>query len=156
MPKIGASKEQLKGLPPLPPGIYHVRLDKFEPKKPKKPGSDSVNLNPVLKIINHPTLNDRIVFFSFNTAFSPNILEFCHGFGERLVADGEDMNIPGEFVPLDEPDPTKWTYMGPLSGRTARVELTEKDNGKGGKNIAVKKFFCAVQGCTEKHKDSLL
>lgn len=162
MARIGVPTESLKGMPPLKPGIYEVRLDKFDPKPSKKPGSNSVNLRPVMKVVNDPNgNNDREIYSNLNSGYPPEMLDLTHAFGQKMIeetgADGVAQSfMPGEFVPPDEPDPTKWTYMGPLLGSVGKVELAEADNGKGGKTIKVKRYFCNLPGCQEKHKESLL
>jgi hypothetical protein len=140
MPKFSFSKQDMEGKPPLPAGIYEVRLDGFRPKKAKK--GDSINLNPQMKVINHPTLNDSNAFYNLSTAFGPGIIDFCHCFGQKMENEGSDSpDFPGEF-PGDPDDPTKWSYIGPLVGQVGRVEIAETDDGKGGH--------------TTKHRESLL
>ena len=67
MAKISFSKEDLAGNV-YPDGLYELRLEGFEPEKSKK--GDSVNLNPVLKIVNHQTLNNKRVFDNLNSSAS--------------------------------------------------------------------------------------
>ena len=154
MPKFGFDKQDLQGPVPIPPGIYEVRLDGFKPKKSKK--GETVNLNPTLVIINHATENDKKVWYNCNTAYPPGLLDLCHCFGVRFEnEDGENPQFPGDFQGPDN-DPSQWSYIGPLVGQIGKLEIAEADNGKGGKKTAVKRFFCAVPGCTASHKESLL
>jgi hypothetical protein len=154
MPKITVNKESLEGLPSLPAGTYDVRLDGFKPRKSKK--GDSVNLNAIFKVINNPTYNDREIWLNCNTSFPPAMYDMAHGMGVPFEAeDTADPQFPGEFQGPDD-DPSKWNYIGPLIGRTGQIEVADKDNGKGGTNSGVKRFFCQVAGCTGRHKDSLL
>ena len=141
---------------PMPEGIHEFRVDGFKPAKSKN--SDSINLNPQLKIINptNPELIGKELYFNMNTNFFTGIIDFCHSVGVPLVADGDEFNIPGEFANSDQTDPKKWgPYTGDLLGKTGRVELGMADNGKGGQTVKVKRFFCVVPGCQEKHSDSL-
>lgn len=161
MAKFTVPKESLKGLPPLPPGIYEVRLDGFKPKLSKqKPGKDqSVNLNPQLKVINHPTLNDRMVSESLNVIMARNQRDFCHAFG--FLMDHEDDNdpqeasLPGEF----QGDPNNLEtmhYVGPLVGQIAKIELASVPGDNGRTYTNIKRYFCRVPNCTVSHPDSIL
>ena len=164
MPKVTFSQEQLKPQEPLPIGIYEGRLDGFQPRKAKdKPGKDpSVNLRPVIKIINHPTMNDKQAYVNGNTKFTPELIDLAHACG--VIFEGEDPNddkfgdeasFPGEF-PGPESDPTKWGYIGPLAGQVLKFEIAEKVDGNGKPQTGVKRFFCRVPGCKKQHRESLL
>lgn len=141
---------------PMPTGIHEVRLDGFKPALSKN--GASINLNPILKVINptNPELVGKDVYFNLNTNFFTGIVDFVHAFGEEMVPNGDEFDIPGSFGTTDEADPKKWqAYQGPLLGKTAKLEMAEADNGKGGTSVKVKRFFCAVQNCTQQHSDSL-
>lgn len=142
---------------PMPTGIHEVRLDGFKPALSKNGGS--INLNPVMKTINtsDPELVGKEVFFNLNTNFFTGIVDFCHAFGEPLIrSDKDTYDIPGSFGTGDDQNPKLWPpYQGPLLGKTAKLEMAEADNGKGGTTVKVKRFFCQVPGCTEQHSDSL-
>lgn len=141
---------------PMPTGIHEVRLDGFKPATSKK--GDSINLNPIMKVINtsDPELVGKEVYFNMNTSFFTGIVDLCHAFGEALIPNGDTFDIPGSFGSGDEQDPKRWPpYQGPLLGKTAKLEMAEADNGKGGTTVKVKRFFCQVQGCTMQHSDSL-
>lgn len=151
MPRISFSKEELVGNV-YPEGLYELRLEGFEPEKSKK--GDSVNLNPVLKIVNHPTLNGKRVFDNLNSSASWIVESFVHAFGLPLTPNpngGGDM--PGDFVGPDD-DPEKWQYQGPLSGQVAKAFLKVTTyNGK--ENTKVDQWFCNVSGCQTKHAQGL-
>lgn len=161
--KMSVSKESLKGLPPMPEGLYEVRLDGWKPKKSAK--GDSINLQPQMKVVNNAAgFNDRAVFENMNTNAGWIQQDFVHAFGLPMDLDGENASIPGDFVP-DATDPDnveKYGYNGPLKGRTGKVYLIQvpaKDkNGNikpGQIQNRIKYYVCAVPGCTEKHSDNL-
>jgi len=154
MPKLTASKEEVKGLPPMQEGFVTVRLDGFGPKLSLK--KDSVNLNPVMKVINHAEYNDRPVFENLNTKGKWVWKDFCHAFGVPLVEGSNgDVEFPGDFDGPED-DPTKWQYRGPLVGQQAQIYLVQADNSKGGIKNAVKYYVCKVAGCVEKHSSNLV
>jgi hypothetical protein len=151
MARIGFSKEELSGNV-YPDGLYELRLEGFEPEKSRK--GDSINLNPVLKIVNHPTLNNKRVFDNLNSSAAWIIESFSHAFGQALTPNpqgGGDM--PGDFIGPDD-DPGKWQYQGPLTGAVAKAFLkTTQYNGKD--NTKVDQWFCAVPNCQTKHAQGL-
>ena len=151
MAKISFSKEELSGNV-YPDGLYELRLEGFEPKKSKDGGS--INLNPVLKIVNHPTLNNKRVFDNLNSGAAWIIESFTHAFGQQLTPNpngGGDM--PGDFIGPDD-DPTKWQYQGPLTGAIAKAFLKTKTyNSKD--SSGVDQWFCAVPNCNTKHAQGL-
>lgn len=159
MAKISISKDQLEGLKNPPAGIYDVRLDGFKPKAAKaKPGKDpSTNLRPQLKIINHSSLNDAPVFTHCNTAFGVEIFDMCHAFGVKYEGEGvvDDPQMPGEFQGPDD-NPDQWTYIGPLVGQVAKVEVAETTGMNGQPTTQVKRWICRVPGCTAAHRDNLI
>jgi hypothetical protein len=151
MPKLTASKEEVKGLPAMSEGMLTVRLDGFEPRLSKDKGS--VNLRPVLKVINHAEYNDRRVFENLNTKGKWVWKDFCHAFGVPMAADAAgDFEFPGEFDgPEDQPD--KWQYRGPLLGQQAQLYVIQ--SGDNGNNNAIKYYVCKIAGCVEKHSSNL-
>lgn len=153
MPRLTASKEEIKGLPLLPEGMYAVRLDGFKPKHSKD--KQSINLNPQMKVINHADYNDRVVFDNLNTKAKWIWKDFCHAFGIPLGENSTgDIEFPGVFDgPEDNPE--GWQYRGPLVGQTAQLYLVQADNGRGGVNNKIKYYQCAVGGCVEKHSTNL-
>jgi hypothetical protein len=153
MPKLTASKEEIKGLPLMVEGMVTVRLDGFKSQLSKN--KDSVNLNPIMKVINHAEYNDRNVFENLNTKGKWVWKDFCHAFGVPLVETPTgDAEFPGDFDGPED-DPTKWQYRGPLLGQQAQIYIIQGDNGKGGVNNKVKYYVCKVAGCVEKHSDNL-
>ncbi len=151
MPKIGFSKEDLSGNV-YPEGLYELKLEGFEPASSKT--KTSINLNPILKIVNHTTLSGKRVFDNLNSS-APWIIEsFCHALGHNLTPNpngGGDM--PGDFMGPDD-DPSNWQYVGPLVGSVAKVYLkTTSYNGKD--SSKVNQWFCAVPGCNTKHAEGL-
>jgi hypothetical protein len=159
MPKLKMSKEAIEGQPLLPEGMYIVRLDGFKPATASKGGS--INLNPQMKIINHPEFNDRPVFENLNTKGDWVWKDFCHAFGVPIETDGNGSYVfPGDFnTPpgVDENDPKNWLpYVGPLLGQTGTLYLVQADNSKGGMKNAVKFYSCKIPGCTLKHSSNLV
>jgi hypothetical protein len=154
MPKLTASKEEIKGAPPMKEGMVTVRLDGFKPKFSKDRGS--VNLNPDMRVINHAEYNDRPVFENLNTKGKWVWKDFCHAFGVPLLeTPGGDVEFPGDFDgPEDNPE--AWQYRGPLLGQQAQVYLVQADNTKGGIATKIKFYVCKVPGCAEKHSDNLV
>ena len=154
MAKIKIKKESLEGPKRIPPGIYTLRFDGFEPAWTK--AKDSYNLNPVMKIINHPELNDRRVYDNLNSNAGWIMHDLCHCFGVPLAGTADDPELPGEFTPAGETDPTKWKYRGDLSGQTGQVEVAEATSNTGKTYINVKRYLCQIPGCTDRHSDNLI
>jgi hypothetical protein len=151
MAKISFSKEDLSGNV-YPDGLYELRIEGFEPEFSSK--KTSINLNPILKIINHPSLNGKRVFDNLNSGAAWIIESFCHAAGQRLTPNpngGGDM--PGDFVGADD-NPTSWQYTGPLTGTIAKAFLKNAPyNGKD--QSKVDQWFCSVPGCQTKHAQNL-
>jgi hypothetical protein len=123
MPKLKASQEDIKGEPPVPPGIYTVMLKGFKPKFSKK--RDSVNLNPQIEVVNHADFNNRKLFDSLNTKAKWTWPPFFACFGVAVTPDANgDVEFPGDFNGPDN-DPEKWSYVGPLQGQVGQVEVEE-------------------------------
>jgi len=138
---------------PVPEGLYTVRLDGFEPSLTAK--RDSVNLNPQLKIVNHPTLNDRHIFTNLNTKAKWLWPDFCHAFGVPLnETPAGEIEFPGDFIGPED-DPTKWAYSGPLLGQQAQVYVVQVDNTKGGVRNEIKYYVCRLPNCTIRHSPNL-
>lgn len=161
MPSIKAPKDSLTGPAPIPNGVYTIRLDGFKPQNSSKGGS--INMNPQLKIVNDPELNDRKVPENLNSQAGWVHIEFAHGFGMEMVENGDDVSIPGTWKcknhGTDECncDPKdNWEYIGPLVGKLAKVEIVMTSNNKGGMKPSIKRYFCAIPGCTFKHSESLV
>lgn len=169
MPQIMVPKEKLKGFEALPPGIYDLQLQGFEPEFSKK--KDSINLNPKLVVINNANaeLNGKRAFDNLNSQAGWVHIDFCHGFGELMTGEengvpmenwaSPNAGIPGQFEenPAFVGDPSKWVYIGPLLNKIAKVEIV---NVPGYKNPAklqavINKYFCTVTGCQHMHSDAL-
>lgn len=150
--KMKVSNEKLVGMDVIPPGQYDVKLVAFNPK-PSKDGN-SINLNAIMEVVNHPDFAGRKLFESLNTpggAFTQP--DFVHCFGLPMDTDGKDSWIPGEWdkdkAKFKEDDPTTFVYEGPLVGRTGKVEVAV-DNYQGKDNNKIARYFCAVQDCASK------
>ena len=143
MPTITVSKDAVKGRDVVPSGLYDVRLVAFRPK-PTKAG-DSVNLNGQFEIQNHPEYAGRMVFdnLSTNANAAWKLVAFVKAFGLDMTeaADGS-LSIPGEFTG-PENDATQWKYVGPLVGRTGKVEVAVDNYNGNDKNI-IKTFVPAA------------
>lgn len=156
MRKFGASKEELVGQPAHPEGLYEFRVDAFKPKKSKN--SDSVNLQPQLKIIDHPTLNGKSIYFALNTNAAFMWTEFVHSLGLELVEENGEYNLPGHFNEgggESQGDYTKMTYEGPMLGRRGKVYLGVGKDEKNRDRNFIKQMFCQVQGCTYEHNNEM-
>lgn len=151
-PKMSFSKESLEQKPALAEGLYELRLEGFEPKFSKE--KTSTNLNPIIKVINHPTETGRRVYDNLNSGAAWIIEAFCHSFGLELVPDGNGgFNMPGDFNG-PEGDPSQWSYAGPLTGCVSKAFLKQKTyNNK--TSAGVDQWMCAVPGCQKKHPTGL-
>lgn len=153
MARLTASKDEIKGLPPMPEGLYSVRCDGFKPKLSKK--GDSINLNPILKVTNDANFNDRTIFENLNTKGKWVWKDFCHCFGVPLVEDAAgDFEFPGEFVGPDD-KPEQWQYAGPVLGQIGQIYVIQADDTQGGVKNAIKFYVCKIAGCNEKHTANL-
>jgi hypothetical protein len=153
VPRLTASKEEVKGPPPMPEGLYTLRCDGFKPRWSKDKGS--VNLNPILKITNHHEHNDRIVFENLNTKAKWIWTDFSHAFGVPYPDATGSYDFPGDF-PGDKDNPETWQYVGPLLGQLCQVYLVQADDTKGGVKNAIKFYVCKIPGCGEKHSANLV
>lgn len=152
MAKIGFSKEDLAGNL-YPDGLYELRLEGFEPEFSSK--RTSINLNPVLKVVNHQTLNGKRVFDNLNSSASWIIEAFCHAFGLPLTPNANGGgDIPGEFMGPDD-NPEAWQYVGPLTGCVGKVILKAK-SWQGKESSAIDQWLCSVgDTCKTKHPSGL-
>jgi hypothetical protein len=151
MPRLTASREQVQG-ECLPEEMYEVRLDGFKPKWSKD--RSSVNLNPILRVINHSKFNDKPLFESLNSGAPWIWPDFHHCFG---VSCPRDAKGDYEFAGFDGPDdnPEVWMYSGPLLGQTGRVYVIQREyNGR--MQNAVKFYVCNFVECKEKHSKNLV
>jgi len=159
MPKLGASKESLEGFKPVPNGVYEVQLLGFEPKWSKD--KTSINLNPIMKIINNPQYNGQRVFWNANTKASFLWHDFAHCFGlpvefHKTGENGaEEAHLPGGPNAWSGPDddPTKFKYTGPLLNKVGKVELIAKHEAGQKPRNEIKQFICKIDGCSTKYPD---
>lgn len=160
MVKLGASKESLEGIKPVPNGVYDVQLLGFEPKWSKDKGS--INLNPIMKIVNSPQYNGQRVFWNCNTKASFLWHDFAHCFGlpvefHKTGENGaEEAHLPGgpsAWTASKEDDPTTYKYTGPLTNKVGKVDLVEvRTPGQKPRND-IKMFICKIDGCATKYPD---
>lgn len=155
--KMGMSKEDLSGPKPVPNGVYELQVTGFRPKVAKS--GTSLNYNVEMTVVNHPEFDGRKIFHPLNTSFGVAIRDFSHCMGEKLekrVFPGDAENpqqelevLPGMFENQNaHPDePEKWgKYMGPLTNKVGKVELTITQYQGKDKN-EVRSFICAVPQC---------
>ena len=157
---FGKDKLESKPLSNPPAGIYEFMLEGFKPKwgKEKTDGSvRGVNLRPILKIVNHPTLTGAEIFTWCSTNMPSELYDLSHALGVPFENEGqESMSVQGEFQGPDD-DPTQWTYVGPLVGQVGKLEIGERTNNKTGKpETSLKRYFCRVEGCQADHRESYL
>lgn len=170
MPNLTFPKSALEPRAQLPAGIVTVIFEGFKPKLSKNKEKPSVNLNPQLKIVNDSrvdasgkSLNGQKVFDSLNLSFLPRLQDFVHAFGEELVENGDNVDLPGYFDgDTSNADPAQWgQYHGPLLGRQAQLELVEVPSRKPGAKptdtqVDIKRYICSVPGCGTRHMESLI
>lgn len=151
-PRLTASKEEIKGLPPVPEGMYTIRCDGFKPRYSKD--KQSINLNPILKITNNAEYNDRVIFDNLNTKAKWIWKDFCHCLGVPLQEDAAgDFEFPGNFEGPD--DPEKWVYVGPVTGQLGQVYVVQSEY-QGQTSNKIKMYVCKIQNCAEKHSTNLV
>ena len=152
--RMGAPKDTMEGRKTLPPGRYTVQCDGFAQALSKK--GDSINYNPKLRIINHPTLAGEKVFTSLNQGAGFILTDFCHMLGHKLELVGDDWVFPGGFVPspADPQNVKMMTYQGPLQGAVGDLLLGINKYNDKDQNF-VKQYFCKIPGCQEKHATEL-
>jgi hypothetical protein len=173
MPNLTFPKSALEPRPNLPAGQIQVIFGGFKPKLSKKqPDKEqSVNMNPVLTIINDSRstpdgkpLNGQKLFESLNLSFLPRVQDFCHAFGCAMTENGENVSLPGYFDNETSTDPTQWgAYHGPLEGEQATLLLAEvpkrdnKGNTVAGKTQTdIQRYICRVPGCSVNHMETLI
>jgi hypothetical protein len=152
--RMGAPKDSMEGRKLLPRGKYVVQCDGFGQKMSKK--GDSINYNPKLRIINHPTLSGEKVFTSLNNGAGFILVDFCHMLGHQMDIVGEDAVFPGGFVPdASAPDDVaKMTYQGPLKGAVGEI-LVDVNKYENKDQNYIKQYFCKIPGCQVKHSTEL-
>lgn len=150
-------KKALKGLEPVPAGIYEVRLIGFEPTISKK--GDSANLNPIFSVVNHPEFEGRTLKYVFvgNTKIPSFLQDMCHCFGlEMEEYDSDRPKIPGiwdtDKAKFKADDFKTYVYSGPLLNKVGKVEVIES-SWQNKPNNKIRKFFCNVPQCAERFPD---
>lgn len=158
--KMGMSKEDLSGPPPVPNGVYDLQVVGFRPKLTKN--GDGLNYNVEMTVYGNPELENKKVFHPLSTLFGVSIRDFSHACGLQLekIADpekpGEFLDVlPGTFENMAQypDDPSKWgKYIGPLTNKILKAELaTTVYQGKEKNEVRV--FFCAVPNCATLEPD---
>lgn len=144
--KMGVDPEKIKAPKPAPAGWYDLKFTGFRPKKSK--AGDSINFNPVMEIINHPTEAGKKVYETLSQKMDRAVNDFSHAFGFPLEADG---SIPGDWIPdpNDLNNVEKMQYKGPLLGKTCRAELIVSTYN-GNDSNKVKQYACKVTDCAMK------
>jgi hypothetical protein len=173
-PNLTFPKSALEPRPNLPSGQITVVFGGFKPKLSKKqPDKEqSVNMNPVLTIINDSRttpdgkpLNGQKLFESLNLSFLPRVQDFVHAFGATMTENGDNVDLPGYFDgDTNNPDPSKWgNYHGPLEGEQATLLLAEvpkRDNHgntvPGKTQTDIQRYLCRVPGCAVNHMETLI
>lgn len=158
----------------LPAGLVQVIFTGFKPKLSKNLNNPSVNMNAILSVINdarvddkNNSINGQRIFENLNLSFLPRLIDFIHAFGLEMVQNGDNLDIPGSFDgdTSDIMRPDLWgNYQGPLlmaGTNIATLELAEvPSRRKGAKptdtQTDIKRYICAVPGCTHRHLESLL
>lgn len=161
--QVGFNKEDLSGPPPVPTGVYELRLVKFRPKLSAK--GNSLNYNAEFEVFNHPEYDGRRVFHPLNTLFAIAIWDYVHSCGlevdnikvtdEQTGMETEEFVLPGIFENANAaPDnPEAWgDYKGPLLNKGFRADVVETSY-KGKPKNEIRAFLCAIPDCAEKHPD---
>ncbi len=179
MPNMMFPKSALEPRPAFKSGIYDVMLKGLKPALSKNvsetTGEKSINLTPELVICNSAETfpdgkpyNGSKVFFSGNLSFLPAVQDMFHCFGEPLLENGDQVELPGSFGNgTTDPDPKNWgAYSGAVVNSIGQVEIVETPAQKkvGGQWVPdpgktrseIKRFICKVPGCTVQHLESLI
>jgi hypothetical protein len=140
----------------IPPGIYEVRLEGFTPKLNKN--KDSVNFNARMVVINNPEYDKAKLFETLSAKAGFTQWDFAHAFGLELVDQGNGQYVlpgtwDGDLAAFKPTDPSTWKYEGPLTGRTAKVEVAV-DTYEGKQNNKIKRYICSVQDCETRFPDN--
>lgn len=161
--KMGMSKEELKGPPPVPNGVYELQVTGFRPKIAKS--GESLNYNAEFTIYGNSQYENRKVFHPLNTSFFTAVRDFTHACGfqcETMIIPGDAQTpqqeiqvMPGTFEGMDKnpDDPSKWgKYIGPLTNKIFKAELATTSFQGRDKN-EVRAFFCTLANCATLEPD---
>lgn len=169
--KMGMSKEDLSGPPPVPNGVYDLQVTNFKPAVSKS--GEYLNYNAEFTVVNHPEYDKRKVFHPLTTGFAVAIADFAHACGVPMekvtvlsTADTpqhDEYVLPGVFEGQKEfpDDPKKWgKYLGPLTNKVFKAEVVSTEYQGRPKN-EVRVFFCAIDQCATlypeiKHSKNLI
>lgn len=150
--KMGVDPERLKAPKPVPGNQwYKLKFKGFRPKQAKaKDGS--INFNAELEVVESAAENNGTkIYMTLSTKFERALLDFSHGLGFPLNADG---TFPGTWA-FDDKDPEnveKAQYTGPLLGKTMDAELITSSY-QGNERNEIKQIRCKVEGCAVKFPD---
>lgn len=160
--KMGMSKEDLTGPPPVPPGVYDLQVTGFRPKIAKS--GESLNYNAEFTVTSNPTFDGRKVFHPMNTSFGVAIRDFTHACGLQLEKmdnpeGGDQLDcLPGtfEFMKQFPDEPDKWgKYLGPLTNKIFKAELAVT-TFQGKEKNEIRQFLCALKDCAVLEPDPRL
>lgn len=178
-PNLSFPKTAVQDRVNMPGGIYEVMLTGFaQDLSKKKDGKEqTVNLNPILIVVNSigtfpdgKPYNGTRVYDALNIQFNQRILDFFHCFNDKegCWETETDHGIVDRWAGgATTPDPKTWgPYVGPCINAVGKIELVEVPQSKqvGDKWVPdptrtrndIKRYFCAVPQCAEKHSESLL
>jgi hypothetical protein len=161
--KMGMTKGDLTGPPPVPNGVYELQFAGMRPKIAKS--GTSLNYNAEFTIVGNPAYENRKVFHPLNTSFAVAIRDFVHACGLDMetqtvltTADTpqhDEYVLPGTFenAAASPDEPEKWgKYIGPLTNKIFKAELAITVY-QGKEKNEVRCFFCAFPGCAVQYPD---
>ena len=147
---MGVDPTQTVAPKPVPNGWYKLKFKGFKQRLSKDKGS--VNYNAQLSIVeNKPEYNDKPIYMGLNTKIARWHVDFTHGLGFALKADG-DYEGSWVFDPADPENIEKAQYKGPLLGRVLEAELVTTSY-QGNERNEIKQIRCAVPGCATKYPE---
>lgn len=150
--KMNFNQEELKGVQPVPAGLYKVRLEGFKPKASKN--GDSTNLNAEVTIVGGGEFDGKKLFAGLNSKIPNWIQDFVHSFGLEMEDQlSDNPSIPGVWdadpSTFKADDPSTYKYAGPLLGRVAEWEVGMGEYQGKAKN-EIRQFICAVPDCASR------
>jgi len=155
MPTLSVPAAQVEGKPPLTPGLYQFQCKGFKAKYSKK--GDSVNLNPIFEVINHPTENGSRIFENGNTIAGWVNIDWFHAMGVDLQKQPSgDYDYPIEFSDTSNPGIETATVTSPCIGMVGSVYLATDPAPIAKGATKPSQYICVIPGCTTKHSTNLL